>query len=367
MKVLCTGISGIGRLEYLSAVEQHIRKKAAATGEKVEVRIYHSGREIEAVAKDIGKSFSPEKVLDLHNLDELRALAFERIVEKIRKPARSGVTVHSIVVTHACFRWNKFLRTGFDTHYLKEIDPDIYVNLMDDVLPTRERQQKSKQWKGRLSVDEIITWRDEELFLTETLAQFQKKPVYLIARREPPSTLGDLLLGKYKARVYLSYPITAIKGEHLYIAEALGNVARRKGYVLFNPLAIKDLVFTAGLPERIMKQLRETTVWRDFKLIRQSDMVVVYYPVEKNSPGVNQEIYFGHTNDKDVYIYYPKEFKSSPFWEEGTYIKRRFKTLDELLGFFGITKEELSEEVTRLKEAQHGRSSKRNKKGSRGR
>lgn len=323
MRVVITGVSGTHKLESIQRVAGELRGKGH------NVILLDAWEAIQAAAKHMGRSVKKETILDLKDLDSLRAVAFSEISESVRN-FKNSESSHALVATHACFRWNKYLRRGFDLHYLQKIDPDVYVNLVDDITQVVGRLNSDTQWKERLTESEIITWRDEETFLTEMIAEVQNKRFYLLARAEPVETLVNLISEPKMKKIYLSYPITAILQQDpklLEEVEAFGNELRTK-YVVFNPLSIKDLVGNADKNSENLKSLRENTVWRDFKLINQSDMVVVYYPSEYNSPGVNQEINYGFSNGKKVHLFYPHAL--SPFWDERVSITHRYNTLEEM-------------------------------------
>jgi len=327
MRLVATGISGVAKLEVANEVARYLHEQKNQSMEVLDVWTH-----IQAVARELGIEVTKEKILDHEQVDSLRALAFERICARL-KDVPNTPTSHSMVTTHACFRWNKYLRKGFDVHYLNQINPDCYVNIIDDFHVIRRRLNGDVQWKGRLTDPEIITWRDEETFITETFAQFQFKRFWLIARSEPIATLSNLIAEPQMKKIYLSYPITAIEEqlpELVTEAEQFADQLRAK-YVVFNPLSIKDLVAHPDPAEETTKDLRENTVWRDLKLIRQSDMVVVYYPVNYNSPGANREIGFGFSNGKSVYLFYPHSL--SPFWDPNISITERFDTYQALHDF----------------------------------
>ncbi|MFC1555081.1 hypothetical protein ACFL7D_10630, partial [candidate division KSB1 bacterium] len=216
-------------------------------------------------------------------------------------------------------------------HYLNRIDPDIYVNFVDDAHKIYKNLDADSQWANRLNLEEIAIWRDEEMFTTETLAMFQKKPFYMIATEENISSLGNMLLYPERKKLYMSFPITAIQQEQPQLLDEASAIADelRKHFIVFNPLSIKDLGEIESQNNRIQKQLKAATVWRDFKLISQSDLVAVYYPVEKNSPGVNQEIMYAFTHGKEVYLYYPKSFGLSPFWDPEIAVTRSFEDVED--------------------------------------
>lgn len=76
--------------------------------------------------------------------------------------------------------------------------------------------------------------------------------------------------------------------------------------------------------------LKNVTVWRDFTFINQSDFLIVYNPLGLDSPGVNDEVFHGFSNNKDVYVYYASKSRS-PFLESKT--TRIFSDLDEMKAF----------------------------------
>ena len=328
MKILCTGISGIQKLRFIKELKPFLAKH------NQRIEIFDTWEYLSSAGADLGQLITKEKVLDLHNLDALRAIAFERISTEIENLLKDDSNQHIIISTHACFRWNKFLRSGFDVHYLNRIDPDIYVNFVDDINTIHKNLSMDSQWANRLSLEEIITWRDEEMFLTETFAMFQKKQFYLIATSETIASLGNMILNPGRKKIYLSFPITAIQQEQPELLDDAYAIADelRKYYTVFNPLSIKDLRESdshKAQRRKAQKQLKAATVWRDFKLISQSDIVAV----EKNSPGVNQEIMYAFTHGKDVYIYYPKRFGLSPFWDPEIAVTKSFDDLNDFHSF----------------------------------
>ncbi len=330
MKILCTGISGMQKLGHIETLKPFLEEH----GHKVE--IFDTWDYLSSAGSDLGQVVTKEKVLDLHNLDALRAIAFERICAEVENCLKDCPETHILISTHGCFRWNKTLRSGFDLHYLNRIDPDMYVNFVDDAVKISENLTSDTQWADRLSLEDIITWRDEEMFITESLAMFQKKPFYLIPTQEVLTSLGNMILHPDRKKLYISFPITAIQQEQPELLDEAADFADqlRERYIVFNPMSVKDLHQVEKQQKKAQKHLKAATVWRDFKLISQSDMIAVYYPVEKNSPGVNQEIMYAFTHGKDVYIYYPKKFGISPFWDPEIAVTQTFETLSDFKTFF---------------------------------
>ena len=329
MRVVCTGSSGSDRVGYLQGVEE------IAQGAGVEFELLNVGDMMLQKAKDMGSPIRREKILDLPSstLGWLRGTVFEEIVRMVDEHE------NIIIATHTCFRWKKFLSTAFDTYYLAQLDPDFYVTITDDYDTIRQRLEQTKQWKGRLQLWEILAWRDEEAFITKMLAQYYRKPHYVIAREEPPDILFNLMFRPSCKKAYLSYPITAIEKEQ---PERLDETQEflaelRKYLIVFDPLSIKELERARRLYEKqdpeidtqIMKILEDQTVARDYQFIEQSDMVIVYYPVREPSPGVLSELIYGFTHDKEVYMVFPYEI--SPFLQY--YCTEIFPTGEELIDY----------------------------------
>ena len=327
MRVVCTGSSGSDRMGYLKGV----REMAQQAG--IELEVCNVGDMMLQKASDIGSPVSREKILDLpsSSLEWLRGSVFEELVRK------SATHENTIIATHTCFRWKKFLSPAFDTYYLRQLDPDFYVTIIDDYDNIRRRLEETVQWRGRLELWEILVWRDEEAQITKILAQNFRKPHYVIAREEPPDILFNLMFRPQRKKAYLSYPITAIEKEQ---PEQLDRVREfldelRQYLTVFNPLAMSELERARGLVNdkdgemtpQLLRILEDQTVARDYQFIDQSDLVVVYYPVKEPSPGVLSELIYGFSHDKEVYMVFPYEI--SPFLQ--FYCTAIFKTGAELI------------------------------------
>ena len=169
--------------------------------------------------------------------------------------------------------------------------------------------------RSHLSLAEIAIWRDFETSLTQMLADYQEKPFYLLAREEPPEALYRLCQQPRARTVYLSYPITAILKEDpalIHAAKAVGDRLQTAGFVVFNPLSVEDAgeglgSYAADVPvppeqfAAAQPYIDSQMIGRDFQLIDQSDLVVVYYPTDKLSPGVLSEMM--HARDRRIPVY----------------------------------------------------------------
>jgi len=359
MIIFASGISGSNKMGYL---------KEVASISNGTIEIIDVGNLMFEKSNQLGIEIPEGKILDLDSLalDYLRAVTFEEILKLIDK--YQGVEGQDLIIsTHTCFRWKKHLTPAFNFYYLNQINPDIYITVIDNVQNIWARLQRS-QWKNRLSLKDIIVWRDEEAFITEMLAEYQKKPFYIVSRNEPPELLRNILLnveknkrlGKKSAlKAYLSYPITYMKGDPDWMEkkEHVKKCLRDAGLVVFDPITIEE-VDIIGLAEdakskgensvtfelegekfsisvneieESKEDILDQIVARDYKLIDQSDVIIVFYPVTTLSPGVLSEINYGFTHNKEVYAIFPYKNRS-PFFEY--YTTAIFKSVEDLLEYF---------------------------------
>lgn len=348
--IVCTGISGSGRREAIVNMVDLAWKKG------VDIQIKNVGQMMYEKAEEGGYPISEGKILDLpaFTLRSLRWSVFEDILRTINDAE------HTIIDTHACFRWKKFVFDGFDYSYLSKLKPDIYFNVMDTIYSIKGRLELQKGWQGKHSLLELLIWRDEEAVLTRTFAEIQNKEFYHLFYDDPSESMFQITFQSEVKKAYLSYPISFATPEQIQEVEVFRDALRKK-IVIFDPLGNRDMSwqtaaaalktqgeteieipFRYGDVERTVivpieeifeanDYLMDQTVNIDFMLIDQSDFIVVnYYDPDIHSPGVNNEMQYARSNGKDVYIYWP-ESRMSPFLERN--ITKHFKTQEELLDF----------------------------------
>jgi adenylate kinase len=281
-----------------------------------------------------------EDVLRLHRL-----AALEQLKQQLDEATEDVV----MVSTHACFMRRARIMSGLDMHFIKRHFSgriDIFATVIHDCHDTWLELEKRPEWRGHLSLAEVAIWRDFEIASTRMLAEYEDRPFYLLARRDPASGLIRLASTPKAPSLYLSYPITAIQREDpglLEQAQGLAERLRREHFVVFDPLSIKDVPGTraaAGKSEaRITKKieaaaapyLNSQTIVRDLQLIDQADLVVVYYPTDKVSAGVYTEMSHARDRRKPLYLCsFPGAPESvSPFL--GLFYTEAFKTIDQMI------------------------------------
>lgn len=311
MIVWCTGISGSGRKDYLREVEAYFHQQGKRCA------VFEFGELLAKVQDETHIADDATTLLDGNSvvLNLQRRAAFRRLMDELRNWSGGDV---AFISNHACFMRKGRLQTAMDMAQVKaHLAPivDMYVTVVDGAFDVFRRQQEHAEWRNHLSLAEIAIWRDFETTLTQVLADYESKPFYVMARQEPPEMLYRLCQKPRPRRIYLSYPITAItqtNPELLDEAAALGAQLRDAGFVVYNPMAVDDTPVSLGGRgiemgvteediEAAKVYLDSQTISRDFQLIDQADMVVVYYPTDKISPGVLSEMQ--HARDIRIPVY----------------------------------------------------------------
>lgn len=323
--VVVTGISGSGRIELLRELADY------ATAERGEAVVVHDvGALIANECSRLRIPITDQKMLDVdrHLRELLRSNAL-RIVEN--KILRNSDALHFVGV-HATFRWKSRLIPGISYPDLVVLKPDLFINVVRNAADISETNHRNPKWDDGEVPDlrETQAWMMEEEFATEILADVSGKPVFIVARDHNISNLADLFFTS-KKRIYLSYPITAVRQDNPQLLDQIqGPILKEleKLFVVFNPLSIKDMLLTYddtnnAFPELVdqltpeAKELVKTrTIERDYQFIDQSDAVVVFYLTEKLSPGVLGEMYYAHRTQKHVFMCFPKGI--SPFLDDVT-------------------------------------------------
>jgi len=347
LRIVVTGISGSGR-------EVHLKRFVEfAEAKNTKVKLFSVGSMMFEAARKLGVEIKEDKILDLSpsSLNFLRATVFEQII-------REAENYENIVIsTHASFRWKKHVFQAFDFHYLNELSPDAFITISDSALPIKIRLESSKQWRGRLTLKEILVWRDEETLLTKSIADYRRRPFYIVPFSSPPETLFNLVFKQHSKKVYLSYPITHIENREAKLAgkDRFKDRLRKLGLTVFDPGEIEDSLLLyklrelkdtgggkltveengvkieihIGEIEDVVEDLLDQIVARDYQLIDQSDFLVVYYFSQVMSPGVLSEMTYGFSNNKKVFVVY--KGPESPFFNY--YSTRIFESEEALVDF----------------------------------
>ena len=335
MKIICTGISCSGRKELMADFATFCAQKGLNIG------FFNVGDFMRQIGAESQVDFT-EKVLDSDPavLSLARRTAFYEIAQL------AADYQHAVIGLHASFRWRGSLLEGFSYKDIEIIQPDMLINVVDNITDISERMERSIQWAGTGKAT-LNVWLDEEEFLTRQLAQLIEKPYYAVAKQHDLENFYELLFSPRKPIFYLSYPITLLRDTPEKI-EKIREMGERlsRSFIVFDPLSIKDMALVTrtkvdgadslNLPptmsemdDDVIEQIKTRTISRDYQFIHQSDFVVVLYPTDKLSPGVLSEMNYASRYNKPVYAVYSET--RSIFFEN--LCERIFDTFEELEDF----------------------------------
>jgi adenylate kinase len=353
MIVVVTGMVGIDKKQYLHGVCEY-----AAT-QHIEIAQFNVGDRMYAEAHDV----PPGKILDvpMQRLNSLRRSVFKDII------AQSRQADHTVVNTHATFRWRHGLFPAVDFDQMRQLNADMYVCLMDGVAALHSRLKAEHAVAHTLK--DLMVWREEEMISTDMLRRGinERLPFYCLARGHTEATTQtffNLVFKPQMKRAYLSFPMTAVMDlpkvraqidkfrqtmANMFVCFDPGDVedadlphlareARNQGkdHVdhLFNghpvPLSAHEIL-------QIEPDINSQTYARDFMLIDQSHMIISFIPTLADgrasiSSGVERELQHAHEGGKEVYVIWPSPKHPSVFVTQTA--TRVFKTIHEALAFF---------------------------------
>ena len=334
MIVVVTGMVGIDKKQYLKRVCDY----AAQNGR--EVVLCNVGDMMYAESPDI----KPGSILDisLKRLSSLRRSVFKDIIAK----ARGGVDL--LVNTHATFRWRHGLFPAVDFDQMRELNADMYINLVEGVAALHCRLS-GKHSIGH-TLKDLIVWREEELICSEMLCKGidEKIPFYCIARGVADDTIKSfyrLIFEGTRPKAYLGFPMTHV----VDMAEIRKDIDRFRSsikqlFTCFDPADLEEAslpvyakkALKAGLDFievnalgnkikvdvnevlQIERDINSQIYARDFLLIDQADMIISYIPQTSDgraviSSGVERELQHAHEAAKEVYVIWSAKQKPSVF------------------------------------------------------
>ncbi|MDY6778392.1 MAG: AAA family ATPase [Candidatus Nanohaloarchaea archaeon] len=318
MLVFVNGIAGCGEKEYLAEFEQVCEERG------VDVEVHALGERILEIGRRDYPGLGKYDLLKFpeSTVNAWRAAAFESIKEDITD---GGETIH-VLDAHASFWKKNGPEPAINTSYLKQLNPDIYVQIIDYEPDIRDRLHAKEDIpeEYKLSLEEVIRWQETERYTNRVLSDHHQKPFYVLARQHPGESLFNLVTDETKPAVYQSFPITNLDEESLQgvkeYVEELRNYA-----TVFDPIEIETRDFE---DERIKQLINNHTVKRDQQFIDQSELVIVNFPEMVYSSGVEYEINYASRTGKPVWIIKPEGY-AGPFTEYNC--EREFSNEEECL------------------------------------
>ncbi len=350
---MVTGQVGLDKKPLLELVQQLTR----AGGR--DVHLFNVGELMCAEAPDIVE----RRILDLprQRLTALRRSVFKDIL----RVAATGANL--IVNTHATFRWKHGLFHAFDHNQIHELDADLYITLVDNVDAVHERLEREHEI--RHSLKDILVWREEEIVVTETMADAVAGygHAFVLARGNPRTTalsLYRLMFEPSRKRVYPSFPMTHVLDQPLILREIEKfRDTLAEHFITFDPADVdekrlmqeaeaadrrgettlrvqangREIELSASEVTNIARDIDGQIYARDFKLIEQSDIIVSYIPSRPDgrpilSSGVERELQHAFECTKEAYVVWRPSTEPSPFiTETATAV---FRSIEELFVHF---------------------------------
>src|SRR6185295_17606633 len=155
MRIVVTGQIGLDKKQYL----EETAALARAHGESLHT--FHIGDMMYREAADVPAG----RILDLplSRLNSLRRAVFRDILTDAPRHR------HTLINTHATFRWKHGLFAAFDFDQLAAFNADLYICLVDNIETVHERMLRDHELEH--SLKDLMVWREEEILATEILAK----------------------------------------------------------------------------------------------------------------------------------------------------------------------------------------------------
>ncbi|MEE9403726.1 MAG: ATP-binding protein [Algisphaera sp.] len=358
MRAIVTGQVGMDKKSYLQGVVD----LAGRRGETIE--LYNVGDAMYSEAPDVKKG----RILDLQlgRLDALRRSAFKDII-------RDSESKKNILVnTHATFRWRHGLFSAFDFDQVRALNPDTLICLVDNIEVVHARLHRDHVVDATLK--DLMVWREEEIMATEMMAQALGlgNRFFVVSRGRHEDTLETcfrLVCRPQMKTVYPSFPMTHVEkmpevlkvidgfrakltekfiafdpgdvDEKILLDRALEAARQGEDFVEVEPgsfmggrekmrVSVKQVLDIAG-------DIDGQIYSRDFKMVRQSDMIVSLVPKLPDgapglSSGVERELHHAFEHGREVYVVWHPEKNPSPFITETS--TKCFRSVEEALAYF---------------------------------
>jgi len=295
--VLCTGIDKRSKLQALAAAKE----AATAFMEGAALHVFDFWETLKEAAQERGYVGKRETITELprRELSSLRENACFRIGEKfdaeLGEVADRSKHVAIVVTRTMAPSPSGFIRTLDETHEV--FGAEACITVTDNVQRIEQNLREDPVWaKLSLPRKEVLARRQDEI---ENAEQWCANAIgrgkhFLLAVNEPPETLLGILFPTVsdinrRKRVYLSFPIThADESTRSKKQEFLSKL--RAHWVAFDPGtvteyddALKEYTDAADAETKEtarlwVERLGPVTVDNDYRLITQSDGIVVYYP-----------------------------------------------------------------------------------------
>lgn len=261
--------------------------------------------------------------LDIENVRILKDSALKNIKSRIERDKKTNF----IIDGHMSFWWRGGPLNLINSKDMRLINPDFFISVVNDPKNINSNLQKKRSWEDK-AVDEyeIALWSELEMYTTDLVSNSIGKKNYVIGSKEDPQTLYELVYNPGKPKAYISYTMEHRKDSYEKLENFIKNIKRY--LIVFNPKAVDIDAYKQNANERTKNLIFNQTVRRDFHLVDQTDITIVYLSDLVYSSGVDSERMHAHFTGKKVLLYFPFE-KYSPFTPY--FVDNMFKSESELM------------------------------------
>ncbi len=337
MRILVTGmIAGLDDREYL----EQVVKLCAARGLKVPVFNL-----LDMVTRDHRKPL--EKMLG--TTDYVFELTREREWIRIGYEIEKSQSPHVLVRAPATIEWNRINRKCKDARYIQQyVRPDLIVTLIDAEWIIHERLVNPPKddlflriiKEKNHTIYEILSWMNEEVSLSEDWAKMMGIRHLVLATKQPPLSLYQLIRHPNVHAFYASYCMT--HADPVMRGQINGIIQRLMRYgVVIDPKTIEIGLHFKDFRDK--EAIYSYTVHRDLHwFVGKTDSTLAIHPYLERPPlstGMMDEL--GHARDyhKNRYMIYPKglsPFTTDSYIEKGRLFETEeqfFQHLEKVEGF----------------------------------
>ena len=261
--------------------------------------------------------------LDIENIRLLKENALKNIKNIIEENKKKDY----IIDGHMSFWWRGGPLSLINSKDMRVLNPDFFISILNDPKNVNKNLQKKKSWEDK-TVDEyeIALWSELELYTADLISNSINKKNYVVGSKEDPNTLYELIYRPDKPKAYISYTIEHRKSGYEALEKFIKKI--KKYLIVFNPKAVDIDAYKENTNEKTKNLIFNQTVRRDFHLVDQTDITIVYLSDLVYSSGVDGERMHAHFTGKKVLLYFPFE-KYSPFTPY--FVDNMFKSESDLI------------------------------------
>jgi hypothetical protein len=295
--VICTGITGSERREYIKELEEFVKEPG-------KLHIMDPWQQTKRLHPEV------DEATFLRASDEERLNLLHSSVRGVASSLEALRTGHEdtvvVVPIHSVLYWQTLFKDSIRDEFIEWLSPDMFVTIDHELKAVKENLDRDKfQRFPNITLAEITKWRQREIEGTKRWAGKFKKPHFVIARNEPIETLHGVLFTEAK-KIYFCYPTSYVSPSEVNKAKKLLKKLRSMGYTVFDPGSVGDEEYISQLSGDFKSKKRSTArskqellylartvsnylIFLHYRLIGQSDMVVVRYPPVAYEPYIAEE------------------------------------------------------------------------------